>query len=420
MVYEIDFTHSAFTKAIRIDDKDTEYKVKNKNHLRLMVYINRKTLMVRHCFEGQRISKKMGTFPMMKLPTFELVSNEVIEAVESGGNHILGLRATLDDYFYQVWLPNAKQYKRSFKDDESRYRLHVSSVIGGMKLARIKPYHVSKLLNTLPAHLSDRSHDLILSLMSTIFKQAIIHELININPCRTSTPINHCNVKERYMDEPEYTSFILSCLIEADVKSDQFSIQSLCLLLALFTAMRIGNCIQLKRSMLSTCKTEIYLPASIHKSKKPQTVYLSSFAQWIINQALSVSDSEFIFPQSNNKSAHISRPTSAFKRICTRAGIACAGSTHPLKLDFSTENLTIHCLRKTLATVIRNQTSSEVSLDEVAIKSASLVLGHAGTNITATHYAFSDGKRERSAVEIASQVLLQNIKTIPNPAVLNP
>jgi integrase len=415
MYYEIPFTQNAFTKAIRINNEDTEYRVINKPHLRLMVYKNKKTLMVRHCFEGRRMSKKIGTFPMMKLPLFEQLANEFIEAMESGGNYSLALRATLDQYFHQVYLPEAKKNKRSWADDESRYRLYVAPVIGKIALAKIKPYHISNLLNSLPEHLADRSHDLIRALMSVIFNRAISHELLDKSPCRTTSAKNNCNAVERYMGEVEYTAFINSCLVEVDATSAQFSFQSLCLLFALFTAVRIDNCITLTRSMLSSCKTKVYLPTT--KVNKPQTIYLSTPVQWVIEQALAVSDSEFVFPSSLSETGHISHPASSFRRICIRAGIACSGRTHTVNPLFPTEKLTIHCLRKTIASVIRKHYSAELAFDDESARAASLVLGHASVEVTKRHYAFTDGENQKLAVEVAAQVFLKSIPNFPQPSI---
>jgi len=418
MFYEINFTKKEFDEANRIDDKDTEYRVKGKGHLRLIVYRTKKTLMVRHTFQRQRKSKKLGSFPMMRLAVFEQLANEFIEAMESGGNYSLALKVTLDQYVQQVYLPDAKKNKRSWADDESRYRLYVSPVIGQIVLAKIKPYHVQNLLNSLPEHLSDRSHDLIRALVSVIFNNAIKQELVDKNPCRTTSPKNNCNAIERYMEEAEYTAFIKSCLIEAGISSNQFSFQSLCLLFALFTGARIDNCITLNRSMLSSDRTEVYLPTT--KSNKPLTLYLSTVAQWVIEQALLVSDSEFVFPSTLGRTGHISHPASSFRRICARAGIACAGSVHEINGEFPTDALTVHCLRKTFSTVILNNyavVNSGLSLSSLDITSQ--LLGHANTGVTKRHYAFTDGKNHKMAVETAAQVMLKKITNIPSLAKSN-
>jgi integrase len=411
MFHDIDLNKKTFDAAIRIDDKDTEYRVKGKTHLRLVVYRDTKTLMVRHSFQGQRKVKKIGTFPMMKLPLFEQLANEFIEAMESGGNYSLALRATLDQYFYQIYLPDAKKNKRSWADDESRYRLYISPIIGTITLARIKPYHAEHVLNSLPEHLADRSHDLIRALMSVTFNKAISQELIDKNPCRTTSPKNNCNAVERYMDELEYTAFIKSCLVETDITSDQFSFQSLCLLFALFTGVRIDNCITLNRSMLSSCKTAVYLPTT--KPNKPQTIYLSTATQWVIEQALIASDSEFLFPSSLGLTGHITHPASSFRRICKRAEIACAGSKHKVNPLFPSDNFKIHCLRKTFATVVLNYFSSSecFGLPISSLEISSQLLGHSSTRVTKKHYAFSDDKNLKLAVEVAAQVM---IKLIPN------
>lgn len=398
MIYDIDYTKKAFDAAVRIDDKDTEYRVKGKEHLRLIVYNSKKALMVRHCLYGQRSVKKVGTYPMMKLSTFEKLANEIIEALESGGSYALALKATLNQFFNQIYLPTAKKIKQSWKDDESRYRLHIAPVLGEFKLAKIKSYHVQSMLNQLPEHLSDRTHDLIRALASVIFSHAIKYELLNKNPCMVIPARNNINVKERYMKEDECSAFIKSCLVEADIDSKTFSFQSLCLLLALLTGMRIGNCISVTRTMLSSDGSTIHLPKT--KSGKPQVIFLSTQAQWVVRQALSASSSEYIFPSATNINTHIGRPCSTFIRVCVRAGIACAGSEHKVNSKFPTESLTIHCLRKTFATVLLNNFST--------INAVSQLLGHANEGVTRKHYAFSNNEGLVKSVNSASSLMTSN------------
>ena len=250
--------------------------------------------------------------------------------------------------------------------------------------------------------------------MSVIFNKAISQELIDKNPCRTTSPKNNCNAVERYMDELEYTAFIKSCLVETDITSDQFSFQSLCLLFALFTGVRIDNCITLNRSMLSSCKTAVYLPTT--KPNKPQTIYLSTVAQWVIEKALLASDSEFIFPSTLGQTGHITHPASSFRRICKRAEIACAGSKHKVNPLFPSDNFKIHCLRKTFATVVLNYFSSSESrgLPISSLEISSQLLGHSSTRVTKKHYAFSDDKDLKLAVEVAAQVMIKKIRCFPN------
>lgn len=414
MFHDINFTRKAFNAAIAINGVTTEYRVIGKPHLRLVVHPSgKKPLMVRHSFNRQRKSKNLGSYPMMPLAVFEQLANEFIETMESGGNYSLALKVTLDQYVKQVYLPDAMKTKRSWADDESRYRLYVAPAIGEKVLAKIKPYHVKGLLDSLPEHLSDRSHDLIRALMSVIFNKLISHELIFKNPCRTTSSRNNCNAIERYMGELECTAFINACLVEVDIESASFSFQSLCLLFALLTGVRIGNCITLKRSMLAKDQTEVYLPTT--KSKKPQTIYLSSFAQWVIQQALSVSNSEFVFPSALGKTGHITHPASSFRRICARAGIACSGSSHEIKEEFPSEVLTIHCLRKTFATVILNNDSVVHDAKHThSLTTVSSLLGHANTSITRKHYAFSDGVQSKYAVEAAAQSMFKKITNMPN------
>jgi len=150
MFYDIELTKSAFDKAQQIDGKVTEYRVKGKEHLRLIINNTKRSLAVRICFQGRRKVKVLGTYPHMRLCTFEKLGNEFCEHIQSGELNALAFKLTLTTFFYDAFLKLAqKAGKRSWKDDESRFRLYVKDVIGHMILANIKSYHIQSLLNNL-------------------------------------------------------------------------------------------------------------------------------------------------------------------------------------------------------------------------------------------------------------------------------
>ncbi|HEY9029756.1 MAG TPA: tyrosine-type recombinase/integrase [Kangiella sp.] len=412
MYHDINFTLKAFNTAQRINNEDTEYRVKGKEHLRLSVNKNTKSLRVRTSINGNRINKKIGNYPQLGLKAFEKIANELMERYRSGGNLILANKVTLDRFFERIYFPDAKKRKASWKNDESRYRLYIKPVLGSLTLPEIRPYHIQKLLNKLPEHLSDRSYDLIRALLSVMLNKAVKLELLEKNPCRSIPARNNCRVVRRYLTDAELPVFIEACFVEVDPHSEIFSHPVLALLLSLFTGIRIGNCCSITLDMISEDSKTLYLPKT--KSGKGQTIYLSKTAQWIIRQALTLNPSKYIFPSPLSNDAPITYPKSAFIRVCARAGIACAGSNHPLKEGFPTENLTIHCLRKTFATIVLNHFSTELGESNTSsIEVVRQLLGHANQRVTRDHYAFSNDVSLMKGVEIAANVMTNNIRKLP-------
>ncbi len=418
MYYDIKFTAKAFHSAQRLNNEDTEYRVIGKEHLRLCVNKRSKSLRVRTSIKGKRINKKIGNYPQIGLKEFEQHANSLIRQYSLSGNFALGNTVTFHDFFIEIYLPYAKKNKKSWKNDLSRYKLYLQQSLGPLTLSSIRVIHVQMLLNNLPEHLSDRSHDLVRALTSSVFSLAIKAELVERNPCKSIPAKNNCRIIKRYLTNQELPFFVRSCLYECNPTALAFSYQALCLLLSLLTGMRIGNCRTLTKDMLSKDKTLIYLEST--KSGKPQVIYLSKAAQWVIEQALSANHQKYIFPSAFKLNEPIAHPRGAFKRICARAGIACSGSNHAVNPDFPTEELTIHCLRKTFATLAINSSSPATqNVTQTSMDTVRQLLGHSNQQITRTHYAFSNDEILIQAVESVGKAINDSIRNLPTIGINN-
>ena len=403
MFIEIDYTKKAIEAAERINNKDTECVFKGKAYLRLMLYKNRKSLMVRKCWKGKRYSKTLGSFPTMNLKTFERLANEYCERIEAGELNKLSRRVTLNRFFDRIYLELAKKNKKSWKSDLGRFNLYIREVIGEYCLEDIKSFNIQCLLNGLPEHLSDSSHDLIRALLSSIFSLTIKYELLDKNPVKVIPARNNCKVNTRILTEAELIAFIQSCLTEADPAKDNFSFHALCLLLMIFTGMRIGNCCSIRKDMISPDYTVIYLCDT--KQGKPQTVFLSKQAQWVVKTAASLSWNDYVFPSALKDDSPISYPRSVFVRICKRAGIAVNGSDHPIQAGFPVEPFNIHSGRKSFCSHILKLTGD--------IKLASTLIGNSTLSVTAKHYAFFHDERLKNVVENVTDDMTASIVNFP-------
>lgn len=405
MFYDIDFTKKAFDNATRIEgEAQTEYRVKGKAHLRLIVYQTKKALVVRGCFRGNRKSKTLGYYPIMQLSTFERLANQFCERLQAGDASAIAMSLKYAVFFIKVYIEYAKaKGKKTWETDLSRFKLYIEKVIGHLCLADIKAYHIQALLNNLPEHLSDRTHDLIRALISVSFSVAIKYELVDKNPCVAVPAKNNCNVVERVPSQDEVTAFLNAALVETDVESDQFSLACLCLLLALFTGIRIENSQSVRLDMLSADGLSLFLPDT--KPKKSQRIYLSEQARWVVAQAKKVTHSEFLFPSTKSKTGHIGNPRSTFIRICKRAKIACKGSVHEINPAFNSEPLKIHCLRKAFGSFVLNTTAD--------MEMAKTLLGHSNVTVTQKHYAFHNDERLLNAVNVTSDALTASIPNFP-------
>uniref|UniRef100_UPI0040489EBD tyrosine-type recombinase/integrase n=1 Tax=Shewanella baltica TaxID=62322 RepID=UPI0040489EBD len=124
------------------------------------------------------------------------------------------------------------------------------------------------------------------------------------------------------------------------------------------------------------------------KNDENQQISLSKRATEILQRRILTKTSKFVFPSDLSKTGHISEKTSKgafWRRICERAGIYSKDRK---------ENLTIHDLRRTLATEIYNNTS-DLGLTQGA-------LGHKNLQTTKKHYAHLNNSKIVKAVQDVS------------------
>ena len=403
MIYDIECTKKAIAAAVQIDDKDTEYRVIGKAHLRIIVYKHRKSLLVRKCWQGERYVKTLGTFPW-GYKNFERLANEYCEKVEAGELGRLSRIVTLNLFFDKVYIVSAKKSKKSWKSDSQRFDDYIRKQIGEMSLSNIRSYDIQTCLNALPSRLSDRTYDLVRALLSVIFSLAVNYELVDKNPVKVVKARNNCKVNTRLLTDAELEAFFKSCLVECDPTQECFSFHAMSLLLMLFTGMRIGNCCSIQKNTIAHDFSCIYLPNT--KQGRPQSIFLSKQAQWIVKTAFDASWNDYLFPSALKANAPISYPRSVFIRICKRAGIAVKGSDHAIQKGFPTDPFNIHVGRKVFCSHVLKATGD--------IHIASGLLGHSTISVTEKHYAFHQDKRLSSVVDQVANSLLTDITDFPS------
>jgi len=398
MIYDIPFTKKAFDTIQRIDNKDTEYRVIGKPHLRVFVYKTRVSLAARSS-KGRRPCKTFGTYPLMNLRTFERLGDEWYRRQLNldGPDYS---RVTYDQFFFELHLPYIKQRHTDWRKTEQQYLRHVQPHLGHLKFPEIKTYQFMRVLNAMhDSGLSDATKNRIRSLMHRSCSLGVKFEILDRNPCSVIEKYTEDNIVERFLTLLEAAAFIKSAL------DDQNSLQGLAVLAAVFIGGRIHNIISLKKSDLAPDLSTATFTRT--KSKKNQVIPLSEQAQWIHQQALSLSDksSPYVFSSTRSQSGHIAYPLATFKRICERARIATTGCDYEIDPAFPKEPLTIHCLRKSFGSAVLAHTGD--------IHCSSKLLGHCSVDVTSNRYAFYQQARVQEAVEGAATVLTEHVTNFP-------
>lgn len=402
MYHDIKLTKNALDNIERINDADTEYKVIGKPHLRVIVYKNKKSLAVRACVRGHRPIKTLGHYPMMDLRTFERLGDEWYRKKLNQDGHDFS-HVDYNQFFYELHLPYLQKKGASdWKNVESIFRRLIKPHLGHLKFVEIKTFDIYRALNSLPDSCqAPASYNRVRSVIHRSFSLGMKFDVCDKNPCTAVDPLVEDNEVERIMSEAETAAFISSALAEGD------SLHALCLLTALFTGARISNITHLRKAELASDFSGVKLTKTKTTQKE---LPLSGAAQWSLKRAFHLSDPEslYVFSSATSKKGHIAYPASAFKRICARAGIATTGSTYEITEGFPIEPLTIHCLRKTMATAVLEHTGSpHLAGKAIGDESLSLVL---------KRYAFLKREKLADGVNGAADLLTKDIPNFPKIA----
>ncbi|PMP52626.1 tyrosine-type recombinase/integrase [Vibrio splendidus] len=357
-----------------------EYRSDANSRLRLLVTASSKRWIVRFGWKGQRYYESFGTYPEMKFADFEKLAYQFIADVQSGA-YRKGSRLTVQQFFDEVLVPFSRRHHRDHKTFQSRAK-RVMAAIGNKRIAEVTRRDVEKFLHSLKG-LSPATVNRYQAFLSKLFSMAVEHEIIDKSPVKGVRKLAENNVKERVLSAKEMESFCRHACAEPNF------IHASALLLSLLTGMRIGNVINLSRSMLSDDLSSAWLPMT--KSGKPHRIYLSEPAQRLIRKCLMVSFNDWVFPSLKNHGEHIAYPRACMGRI--QQAMKAEGS---LEAPF-----TIHDLRRTYATQMLIATND--------IRLAQQSLGHSNVSVT-ERYAHYQNTHLAQASQKTVEAMLPNFQ----------
>jgi integrase len=334
-------------------------------------------------------------------------AEEMNAAIADGKNPAEKKRAvrdemTLSELFQRYLDDYAKVHKRTWRDDEGAFKLHLH----GWQFRKISSITLPDVVR-LHAHIGrTRGHyaaNRLVELLSTIFARAIEWGWEGKNPATGVTPFAEVK-RERFMDGNELRAFFQSLKAEPNTTIRDF------LLVALLTGARRGNVQAMRWDELDFDRATWTIPAAKAKAGDTINLALSPYVLTILETRRATSTSEWVFPGAG-KCGHLVEPKTAWKRILARAATMqkqhwLTANKRKTEADFQKENpnaglrdLRMHDLRRTLGSW---EAATGASLPIIG-KS----LGHgAGSSATAI-YARLNLDPVRAAVNLATDAMLQ-------------
>jgi integrase len=224
------------------------------------------------------------------------------------------------------------QKKRTWKDDQQRFRAYLEKPLGSRKLTTITRAMVARILSDAEkAGKSVATTRNIRALASGIFGKAIEWGYLETNPAKGVKISGKKVTRDRFLQADEMPRFFAALAEEHNDTMRDF------ILLALLTGARRANLCAMhwQEISLGACTWRI----ARTKNDEPQTVTLCPEAIVILNARQEATGGGFVFP-GTGASGHMQEPRKAVERVMERAGIPF-GRKVP-------NGVTLHDLRRTL------------------------------------------------------------------------
>lgn len=274
---------------------------------------------------------------------------------------------TLAEFSLQ-FLQWSRQHKRSWRDDESRFKVELLPRFGNRVLDAISPRDILLLHAEVQARSSNSNANRYLALMKRMYTLATEWEILEYNPARVIKKVQENLPRERVLTSKEIPRFLraLDALENRSIAAG--------LRLLLYTGLRKSEVFLLEWRHVNREKGTLYLAQT--KSGKPRLVFLNSLAWQVIEarwEQKGAAD-RYVFP-GRRPGKHVVEVRVSFKLACAMAEIT---------------GVCVHTLRHTFASIC---VSSGVPLYDVQ-----KLLGHASSQTT-QRYAHLEDACQRQATE---------------------
>lgn len=263
---------------------------------------------------------------------------------------------TYSEFMEKHYLPYVKQRKRSWKSDESIYRVHLKAVLGPKKLNQITRQQIQSFHTELKNRglAAATCNHVAIKLPKHSLALAIDWNLMDgPNPVARVPQFFEDNMKETILTEDELSKLISVLRAEPNRQVGMAA------LFLLSTGARQGEALQAKWSDIDFKNKVWRVPASNSKSKKIKSIPINNSAVEILSQLNTEKKHEYIFFNETTGKPYREIASKTWGRIRRKAGLPTL-RLHDLR----------HCFGQMLASAGR-------SLYEIQ-----LIMGHSDPKIT--------------------------------------
>lgn len=314
--------------------------------------------------------------------------NEIIEEIERSGVYDL-TKATFKEYA-QKWLdthcvnlsPTTIQgYKKNIYTYADRY-------IGSAPIIKIIPINIQEMINDFSKTHSEKTCQDLLSVISNVFKFAILNRHVKFNPCQgIKTPRDDEPYQYYVYNEDEYNKLI--GFVTGTIEEVPILLAGLCGLRASEIMGLTWNDIDFDNRMIYIRRACIHVNGTVMKGKtKTRTSYRKVLAPaYVIERLKLYKNVGYVYPKKDGTAENGGNYTKRFARILKKAGLP---------------HTRLHDLRHFNATMMLKGGISD--------KEAAARLGHSDTNMTKKYQHVLENMKSRSADLLDSIVRKRDVK----------
>lgn len=340
----------------------------------------RKYFWHRYRFRGRRKLLKLGEYPSVTVQDARQMVHEhknMLARDKDPADERNKLRKvpTLLEFAIETYLPYAKQRKKSWKDDESKIRRDIGTMLGRIPINEITTRDVLHVQSAIGQRASGSTANRYVALLSGMFTLAVKSDLLPKNPVSGVEPLPEPDPRERFLSGEELGRFMLALNVEAGKTAAN------AIVLLLLTGLRKMEMFSLRWTQVDLSRGTIRL---LHtKAGRGRTVALNSSALGIILKIKESADPAcpWVFPAHRGE-GHLIDARKALERAMKRANIT---------------DLRPHDLRRSFASLAVN-----AGVDLYQVKD---LLGHSTVAVTQKAYAHLQQDTLRSASEVVAKTI---------------
>jgi integrase len=226
--------------------------------------------------------------------------------------------------FAEQYLKHTKNAKRSWKDDESKFRLHIVPTLGHLTIDKLGVKEIDIYRNRIKDSHTNATANRHLALLSSMLSLAVSWELISKNPALGLKRFKEQAKHEGTLNSDEISRFLMALEAERNLSAKN-ALKTL-----LLTGLRRGEVSNVKWEHLDVKNQQLLLPMT--KAGKARFVPISMDAMEIMQSQAKIS--EYVF-YGQDTSKPINNLTKPFHRVLERAGITKAVRIHDLRHTFA-------------------------------------------------------------------------------------